>query len=240
MSTSPSTSHSHKNVLDSSEDYGQPPGPPPSHRQTTAPEAESESEPPPYDLWLAVPDSALLAPPPSIREERSPTSNASTDDSERAHAWCLRNPLWARRRLNQQTITRMADGDVGLTAPPIARQLQLTPTGVGRTRVKTSSRCIDMPLLSGVPLYSAATEQPRTIYCEVKFSLWAITMCSGIEKRMQASLSGSLHLHILLGGSLAGIEHDWLSMETMGAAISMTVSVDWTLLPRFAKTMLLE
>nr|POF23212.1 hypothetical protein CFP56_76535 [Quercus suber] len=118
--------------------YQAPPGPPPSWRddkKTThgdeyAPlpgppqihSGEDNAEPPPYDPWLAVPDNALLPPPPSVFEERSPTANASYDDAARGHAWCRQNPLWQPRPQNQATLSRISTGDLYLTTPPNAHQ----------------------------------------------------------------------------------------------------------------------
>ncbi|KAK0336891.1 hypothetical protein LTR02_005291 [Friedmanniomyces endolithicus] len=57
--TGPSKSRTSKG-----EGYAPPSGPPPSH-------APSEPDPPPYDPWLAIPDNALLPPPPPIHCEKA-------------------------------------------------------------------------------------------------------------------------------------------------------------------------
>ena len=158
----PPPSWGDKKAQSGSEDYAPPPGPPPSHQQS------NEPEPPPYDPWLAVPDNALLPPPPSIREERSPTANASWDDAANGHAWCRQNPLWTPRHHNQQILSRIANGDVNLTAPPNTKNVQLSPTGLGKARVRTSPKCTDTIFLSDIPLYSATTGRPRTIYYEIR------------------------------------------------------------------------
>ena len=143
------------------EDYAPPAEPPPSHQT-------NEPEPPPYDPWLAIPDNALLPPPPSIREERSPASNASWDDAARGHDWCRRNPLWAARRHNQQTLSRISNGDINLTTPPDTRNVRLSRIDIGRTQVRTNPQCTDTIFLSDIPLYPATTGRPRTIYFELR------------------------------------------------------------------------
>ena len=151
-----------KKVPLSEEEYVPPPGPPPSQRQS------NEPEPPPYDPWLAVPDNALLPPPPTIREERSPTANASWDDAARAHEWCRQHPLWTPRRHNQQTLSRIVNGDIRLTAPPNTKHIHLTQPGLGKTRIRTSPKCTDTVFLSEIPLYTATNQCPRTIYYELR------------------------------------------------------------------------
>jgi len=62
-------------------DYAPPPGPPPSH-------APSEPDPPPHDPWPAIPDNALLTPPPPIHSNKGPTANTASSSAARAHFWC--------------------------------------------------------------------------------------------------------------------------------------------------------
>ncbi|KAK5170922.1 uncharacterized protein LTR77_004066 [Saxophila tyrrhenica] len=157
----PPPGHSDEKKAPPDDDYAPPPGPPPSHQ------ASNEPEPPPYDPWMAVPDNALLPPPPSIHEERSPASNASWDDAARARDWCHRNPLWQPRRQNQQTLSRIAAGDVHLTIPPNTRNIQISSSGIGRTRARSSPKCTDTMLLTDIPLYPATTGRPRTVYFEL-------------------------------------------------------------------------
>ncbi|KAK4542822.1 hypothetical protein LTR36_006198 [Oleoguttula mirabilis] len=76
--------------------YAPPSRPPPSHQN-------DEPEPPPYDPWMAIPDNALLPPPPSIREERSPTANAEYDDA--AHSIFLSDiPLYVSASILPRSI----------------------------------------------------------------------------------------------------------------------------------------
>lgn len=145
------------------DDYTAPPEPPPDHHLD-----KSDPEPPPYDPWLAIPDTSLLPPPPALTEDRSPASNASWDDAARGRQWCDMNPLWQPRRQNQATLSRITCGDVRLTAPPKTKNVSLSYPGQGRTTVKTSSKCEDTILLTDVPLYIASTGTPRTVYFELR------------------------------------------------------------------------
>jgi hypothetical protein len=150
-----------KQRLDQNEEYAPPPGPPPSH-------TASEPEPPPYDPWLAVPDNALLPPPPAIREERSPAANASYDDAARGHAWCRQNPIWPAQRHTQQSLSQISMGDVKLTTPPNTKDVTISPSGRGKTQIRTTKSCGDTIMLSDLPLYTPSTSLPRTIYFELK------------------------------------------------------------------------
>ncbi|EMC98925.1 hypothetical protein BAUCODRAFT_66048, partial [Baudoinia panamericana UAMH 10762] len=143
------------------DDYAPPPGPPPSH-------SEKEQEPPPYDPWLAVPDSSFLPPPPSFQDDRSPTANATADDAERGHAWCAKNPLWRPTSQPPQTLQRIANGDLRLTTPPRTKNVASYEPGFGRTHVKTTAACGDTIFLSDLPVYTATTHSPTTIYYELK------------------------------------------------------------------------
>ncbi|KAI6849727.1 hypothetical protein KC332_g953 [Hortaea werneckii] len=147
--------------------YAPPSGPPPSQRL-------AEEEPPPYDPWMAVPDSSFLPPPPSMFEERSPTANATYSDAARAHAWCRRNPLWRPQRLPQQTLHRIQTGDIRLTVPPGTNTLHLYQPGPGRTSIRSNSKCADTILLSDIPIYSPSQslpqKAPHTVYFELKVS----------------------------------------------------------------------
>ena len=99
---------------------------------------------------MAVPDSSLLPPPPSFKQDVSPTANADFDDAARGHAWIAANPLWQPRQHDQQTLTRIAYGDVRLTSPPsTTKNATLNSTGLGCTTVRTNARCQDTVFLSG-------------------------------------------------------------------------------------------
>ena len=143
-------------------DYAPPPGPSPSHRQ------ENEPEPPPYDPWLAVPDNAFLPPPPAFHEDRSSTSNALGKDSQRAFLWCDQHPLWQPGQHTPETLRRISQSYIALTAPPKTKHVHLTRPGAGRTILKSDPKCQDTILLSDLPLYTATTTSPKTIYFEVR------------------------------------------------------------------------
>ncbi|KAK3622618.1 hypothetical protein LTR56_022083 [Elasticomyces elasticus] len=147
--------------MNKTKEYIAPPGPPPSHS------AASEPEPPPYDPWMSVPDNALLPPPPSIKDARSPTANATWDDAARAHAWTNQNPLWRPQQHSPQTFTRIASGRIGLTAPPNTKNIHLE-ANLGGATVQTSPKCSDTIFLSDLPLYTAQTGTPKKIYFELK------------------------------------------------------------------------
>lgn len=124
---------------------------------------------------MAVPDSSLLPPPPSFKQDVSPTANADFDDAARGHAWIAANPLWQPRQHDQQTLTRIAYGDVRLTSPPsTTKNATLNSTGLGCTTVRTNARCQDTVFLSDIPLFASLqhnpmlTEKPKTTYFELE------------------------------------------------------------------------
>ncbi|KAF2770221.1 hypothetical protein EJ03DRAFT_342900 [Teratosphaeria nubilosa] len=147
--------------------------PPPSALSPRPPPSHVEPDPPPYDPWLAVPDNALLPPPPALREERSPVANASYDDAARGHAWCRANPIWKPQRHNEETLARSQAGHIHLTSPPRSQHVTVGLRRQGRTHVKTTKPCADTILLSDVPLLipsaftSVPNQQARTIYFEL-------------------------------------------------------------------------
>ncbi|KAF2721391.1 hypothetical protein K431DRAFT_284985 [Polychaeton citri CBS 116435] len=149
--------------------YQPPPGPPPSKR----PQQGEAQAPPPYDPWLAVPDNALLPPPPSFFEERSPTANAEEADAVRAHQWCDHNPLWPPRyEHNGSDMHTILSQSFRLTrAPQTSGPVLLSHPSAGRTHVRSTSN--DTILLSDLPLYLYTehsplwTKQPKRIYYEV-------------------------------------------------------------------------
>ena len=123
---------------------------------------------------MAVPDNAILPPPPSFKQDTSPTANADYDDAARGHVWVRANPIWQPRQLDQQTLSRVAYGDVKLTAPPNAPNVSLSQRGLGQTHVRTTHKCQDSIFLSDIPVYAAlsdsvmATERAKTIYFELQ------------------------------------------------------------------------
>ena len=123
---------------------------------------------------MAVPDSSLLPPPPSFKEDTSPTANANWDDAARGHAWIDANPLWQPRQHDQQTLTRISYGDIRLTMPPGTKNVAMNQTGLGRTIVRTNARCEDTIFLSDIPIFASLqhnplmTEKPKTTYFELE------------------------------------------------------------------------
>lgn len=150
-----------------SSEFQPPPGPPPGH-------GVNEPAPPPYDPWMAVPDSSLLPPPPSFKQDTSPTANADWDDAARGHAWIDRNPLWQPRQHDQQTLTRIAHGDIRLTMPPDTTNVAMYQPGLGRTSIRTNAKCQDTIFLSDIPVFASTqhnplvTEKSRTTYYELE------------------------------------------------------------------------
>jgi hypothetical protein len=123
---------------------------------------------------MAVPDSSLLPPPPSFKQDTSPTANADWDDAARGHAWIDANPLWKPRQHDQQTLTRISYGDVRLTMPPATKHVAMNQTGLGRTTVRTNAKCEDTIFLSDIPVFASLqhnpllTEKPKTTYYELE------------------------------------------------------------------------
>lgn len=123
---------------------------------------------------MVVPDSSLLPPPPSFKQDTSPTANADWDDAARGHAWIDLNPLWQPRQHDQQTLTRISYGDVRLTMPPATKNVAMNLTGLGRTSVRTNARCKDTIFLSDIPVFASLqhnpllTEKPKTTYYELE------------------------------------------------------------------------
>jgi hypothetical protein len=116
---------------------------------------------------MAVPDSSLLPPPPSFKEDKSPTANASYTDAQRGHDWIRRNPLWHARQHTPRDLARIASGDIRMTMPPNTRNVTLNATPTG-THIRTTPKCGDTIFLSDLPVYTASTRSPKTIYYEVK------------------------------------------------------------------------
>ncbi|KAI9853082.1 MAG: hypothetical protein M1838_001583 [Thelocarpon superellum] len=150
--------------------YSPPPGPPPSRVH----QGPAGQEPPPYRDWTDVPDTSLLPPPPILRQEVSPTSNATEEDATRATAWCERHPLSAPARLSAQDRQAIGAGALPLLKP---REYvgDLIPRSASTTQGRTWAGTKDACLLTRLPLYSALHHSPlqtggasKTIYFEVR------------------------------------------------------------------------
>src|SRR5579862_217289 len=129
--------------------YAPPSGAPPSHgdAHTT------------YHDWTSVPDTALLPPPPALRNEVSPTSNAGEDEANRAHRFCDSSPLWMPRQLSLRELQAAQQGAIALIKP--AEYIgDLNPLSNGTWKARTWERCPDSCLISDLPLYSSLNDSP--------------------------------------------------------------------------------
>lgn len=174
---------------DDTDFFAPPPGPPPpSHRQQQrqqetylpppGPPPPSDN-PPPYHDWTVIPDTALLPPPPPLPQDYSPTNNATYDSAARAHEWCARHPVYTPSRPSADIHTLARTGHLTLERPPsaitgsknfILRQVSPTTWSI---RTSTAPAQQDAIILSSIPLYFAAadnpllTSRPITIYFEI-------------------------------------------------------------------------
>lgn len=148
--------------LGQSSDFAPPPGPPPSY------------EAPVQHNWQVIPDTALLPPPPSIGYESSPTANSTMEEGDRAYNWCRANPLWPPYNIAPSTHIAIQNAQLALLkAPSFVGNLVPQPQA-GHWKVQTQARCRDSSILTNLPMYSALvdsplrTQQPKTIYFELR------------------------------------------------------------------------
>ncbi|KAI0601590.1 SPRY domain-containing protein [Biscogniauxia sp. FL1348] len=147
-----------------------PPGPPPPAASASAPGSQSQ-----HDWESAVPDTALLPPPPNFFSgfERSPANNATEGEAEAGEAWCREYPLYAPQALDAGALAALASGNINLLAPPSFRGT-LTRLGPGIWRGATAPGTPDTYLATYPPLYSPAAHSPlatgraHTAYFEVR------------------------------------------------------------------------
>ncbi|OKL58705.1 hypothetical protein UA08_06249 [Talaromyces atroroseus] len=144
-----------------------PPGAPPGYQ-------DSSSNPPPYHNWQEqVPDTAILAPPPTISHFASETGNASGDDADRAKEFCTSRPLWRPVQPSEAIYNSTLRGEIR-PGQPIEYRGSLDTRHPGRWKVKSDKHCRDCSLISILPLYYALRDSPavtgrdKTIYFEVK------------------------------------------------------------------------
>ncbi|KAF3023515.1 hypothetical protein E8E14_007632 [Neopestalotiopsis sp. 37M] len=156
-------------------DYAAPPGPPPSHDY-----APPAGPPPPQDgkkqhAWEeAVPDTALLPPPPNFfsAHEYSPTNNATEQEAEDGERWCQHNALYNPLQLDGAALNALQVGNINLFTPP-SFQGVLAQTGTGVWKGHSYAGCRDTHIASYPPLYCVSAHSPRatqkkkTIYYEV-------------------------------------------------------------------------
>ncbi|KAL2825396.1 hypothetical protein BJY01DRAFT_256268 [Aspergillus pseudoustus] len=158
--------------------YAPPPGPPPGYDDASpirhGHAAGTDLGPlPPYHNWQeAVPDTALLPPPPVTANFSSTTGNASSDDAERAHSWCDASPLWRPARPSDPIYNRVQNCDMSHIVP-----LEFNgdiSMHFDRWRGYTTNGNGDCILTTALPLYFALmdspflTERRKTIYFEIK------------------------------------------------------------------------
>ena len=162
----PPPSHKPASSSTSGDNFAPPPGPPPSH-------ANAEQEPPPYDPWMQVPDNSILPPPPSLGYDESPTANASSDQAERARAWCRSNNLYPPRQLSHSELSDQQTGAISLSGHP-ALTGTISARRAGNSLVRTRPNTEDNILLTNIPLFAAhhdhprVTGRPKTIYYEIR------------------------------------------------------------------------
>ncbi|KAI0199808.1 hypothetical protein F4808DRAFT_431357 [Astrocystis sublimbata] len=175
----PPPSHQYGGGQGSSSDYAPPPGPPPSQDYAAPP------GPPPqqgsdmkkkHDWETAVPDTALLPPPPSFFSgfDRSPANNATEEEAEGGERWCRDFPLAAplQPQPGSPELNAMHSGNINMFSPPFFRGT-LQRTAVGVWRGQSQPGATDTCLATYPPLYSAAAHSPiatgrrKTIYYEV-------------------------------------------------------------------------
>ncbi|KAJ5935702.1 hypothetical protein N7466_005249 [Penicillium verhagenii] len=159
-------------------------GAPPSYEEASKQGKQSDrGDPPPYHNWQdAVPDTSTFPPPPVSAYYSSGTGNASSDDAERAHAFCNNTPLYIPTRPSLAVYTAVQHNDL---RPVRANEYggKLLLTSQGKWYGHTADRNGDCLVTTHLPLYFAAEDSPfiretrKTVYFEVK--LLARHACSG-------------------------------------------------------------
>lgn len=155
------------------ETFARPPGPPPSVVKPAA-VGGADTLPPEYAPWLAVPDTSLLPPPPSMSYKESPTANAPEHSAHQARVWCRQNPLYAPLRLQAADQLRLHEHGVSFAIPPKSFLGVVKNHRAGSILVRTPKYCTDSVLMTGMPLYFAVHDNPcvtghhKTIYFEIK------------------------------------------------------------------------
>ena len=176
----PFSSSASRSSAPDNEPFTPPPGPPPSHSQqpetfSPPPGPPPPANPPPYHDWTAIPDTALLPPPPPAPQDFSPTNNATYESAEAAHNWCATHPVFTPSAPNDTLHNASQSGNVGLVRPStLAKTAELKQLAEGTWSLKTRRGQSDSIVISNLPLYFAAienplhTEQPKEIYFETR------------------------------------------------------------------------
>ncbi|KAI1487333.1 SPRY domain-containing protein [Biscogniauxia mediterranea] len=168
----PPPSKNNNNKFSNNSNYADipPPGPPPGQ--------SSQSQQPQHDWESAVPDTALLPPPPNFFSgfERSPAHNASEGEADAGESWCRAHPLYAPpQALDPPALAALARGNVNMLAPPWFRgTLSRLGPGVWRGGTTSAPDTPDTYIATYPPLYSPvhhsplATGRAHTAYFEVR------------------------------------------------------------------------
>ncbi|OTA68342.1 hypothetical protein K449DRAFT_386647 [Hypoxylon sp. EC38] len=201
----PPPSHSHPYSQSQSQDYAPPPGPPPPSESKNNPfftpsPQDTEYAPPPgpppthtpgqglqqHDWQTAVPDTALLPPPPNYFSgfDRSPANNATEEECEAGESWCRSYPLYPPMALNAAVAAAAQQGNIAVYAPPFFTAggrgrgqgggALLSQTGFGVWRGRSERGGSDTCLATYPPLYHVAAHSPlvtgrrKTVYYEVR------------------------------------------------------------------------
>ncbi|CAK7219024.1 hypothetical protein SCUCBS95973_003682 [Sporothrix curviconia] len=156
------------------DDYAPPPGPPPSYgggAGASAATGAGDYAPPPgpppgkavHDWQTAVPDNALLPPPPNLFAgwDRSPANNATEDEAEQGKAWCYQYPISTAMNVpnNAATDEAIRHANFALQVPP-TYQGKLDKKSRGVWAGETKKRSTDSCLVSFPPLYAANLHTP--------------------------------------------------------------------------------
>ncbi|KAI8628891.1 hypothetical protein F5Y19DRAFT_100699 [Xylariaceae sp. FL1651] len=157
-------------------EYAPPAGPPPSHDYAppSGPPPSHEKDAKRHDWENAVPDTALLPPPPNFFSgfDRSPANNATEEEAEAGEQWCQQFPLYKPLQLDPAALNALNSGNINMFAPPFFKGT-LDRQSVGVWRGQSHSRATDTCLATYPPLYSVAAHSPlstgrrKTIYYEV-------------------------------------------------------------------------
>ncbi|KAI1655297.1 hypothetical protein F4813DRAFT_391721 [Daldinia decipiens] len=180
-------------------EYAPPPGPPPSHGGHGDSQKEKhQQQQQQHDWQTAVPDTALLPPPPNFFSgfDRSPANNATEEECEAGESWCAQYPLYGPMALNPPAESAARAGNIAVYAPPsFAGTLTRLRPGVWSVSSPRHGR--DTCLATYPPLYHAAAHSPlvtgsrnnkKTAYYEVRV----------LEPR-SGSGSGSREISLSLG-----------------------------------------
>ncbi|KAI0106015.1 hypothetical protein F4814DRAFT_81913 [Daldinia grandis] len=149
--------NSNNNNSSSGTEYAPPPGPPPSY-------GESKPHQQKHDWQTAVPDTALLPPPPNFFSgfDRSPANNATEEECEAGESWCQQYALYSPMPHSAAAAAAARTGNIALYAPPAFASAggTLTHLRPGVWAVSSPRNGRDTCLATYPPLYHAAAHSP--------------------------------------------------------------------------------